>query len=321
MISLAFTVAAIDPDGMFVRVKRSVQDSGQYEYLQIVESFRQGNKVRQRVLANLGRRDRLVADGVVDDLLRSLARFSERLRVVERVRSEGLQAHTARTWGPALVFDRLWREQHLPDLLERLARDRRFQFDLERVTFAIALQRLCAQGSDLQGAAWLRTVECPGFDRIELHHIYRTVGLLADVREPLERDLFSQGRDLFSDGLDLIFIDTTSTYIYRKTQTELRKRGYSRDRMPDQPQVVICLAVDRLGWPIAWDILPGNTADRSAFIAMIQKLRERFGIRRAVVVADRGMISRDTISLLEAHAEAPFDFILGCRMRQQKEVS
>src|SRR6266704_3198839 len=176
-------------------------------------------------------------------------------------------------------------------------------------------------GSDLQGSAWLRTVESPGFSSIELQHLYRTVGFLAEVREPLEKDLFARDRDLFSQTLDLVFIDITSSYLYGSEETELRKRGYSRDRMPDQPQVILCLAVDRHGWPIAWDILPGNTADRPAFVAMIKKLRERFRIGRAVVVADRGMISKDTIALLADHAQAPFDFILGCRMRQQKEVS
>jgi transposase len=94
--------------------------------------------------------------------------------------------------------------------------------------------------------------------------------------------------------LDLIFIDTTSTLVYRTEATELRRRGYSRDRMPDCPQVVICLAVDQHGWPVAWDLLPGNTADTGAFVAVIKKLRERFRIGRVVVVADRGMISKDT---------------------------
>ncbi len=306
---------------MFVRVKRSGSGSAAREYLQIVESRREGARVRQRVIATLGRRDELVADGRLDALLSSLAKFSERLRVVARVREDGLEAHTARAWGPALVFERLWQHQGLPDLLARLAQGRRFEFEVERVAFALALQRLCAPGSDLQGAAWLRTVECPGFEPIELQHLYRTVGFLAAVRDPLEKDLFLRDRDLFSQGLDLVFIDTTSTFIYRTEQTELRRRGYSRDRMPDYPQVVICLAVDRQGWPIAWDLLPGNTADTAAFVAMIQKLRERFRIRRVVVVADRGMISKDTIALLENDADAPFDFILGCKMRQQKEVS
>ena len=297
---------------MFIRVKRSVQPSGTYEYLQVVESVREGTRVRQRVIGNLGRRDQIVADGTLDNLLLSMAKFSERLRVVERVRETGLVAHQTRSWGPPLIFDRLWREQQLPELISRLAAGRRFAFDVERVTFALALQRLCEPGSDLQGSAWLRTVEVPGFESIELQHLYRTVGFLESVRDDLEQHLFFRDRDLLSQSIDLVFIDTTSTFIYRDEETDLRQRGYSRDRMPDQPQVVICLAVDAQGWPIAWDILPGSTADKPALVAMIARLRERFRIRRAVVVADRGMISKDTIQQLEDHAEAPFDFILGC---------
>jgi len=307
---------------VFVRVKRSVQPSGTYEYLQIVESARQGPRVRQHVLATLGRRDELVADGTLDGLVRALARFSERLRVVECVRTTGLEAHTARAWGPALVFGRLWEQQGVPAILGRLAADRHFAFDVERTTFALALQRLCAPGSDLQGAQWLPTVECPGFDRIALQHLYRTVGgFLAAVREDLERELFLKDRDLFAQELDLLFLDTTSTFIWRDTETPLRRRGYSRDRRPDQPQIVLCVAVDRHGWPVAWDILPGNTGDHAVFVAMITRLRDRFRIRRVIVVADRGMIAKDTLKLLAEHATAPFDYILGCRMRKQKEVS
>ena len=305
---------------MFVRVKRSFQASGTYEYLQIVESVRDGARNRQRVIGNLGRRDQLVADGTLEGLLQSLAKFSQRLRVVDKVRTEGLQAHAARSWGPVLVFDRLWQEQGLPAILTRLTHERRFEFDVERACFALALQRLCAPGSDLHGAVWLPTVECPGFAGLASHHLYRTTGFLAGVRTELERELFAQDRDLFTQTLDLVFIDTTSTYIYRPTETPLRRRGYSRDRMPDQPQVVVCLAVDRNGWPIAWDLLPGNTADQPAFQQMIATLRERFHIRRIIVVADRGMLSRATIALLTDDATAPFEFILGCRMRQQTEV-
>ena len=151
---------------MVVRVKRSVQGGGTYEYLQIVESVRDGDRVRQRVVANLGRRDRLVGEGALDGLLVSLAKFSERLRVVEKVRTEGIEAHSARSWGPALVFDRLWREQGLPAVLRAVPARRQFTFDLERVAFALALQRLVGPGSDLQGSCWLRTVECPGFEAI-----------------------------------------------------------------------------------------------------------------------------------------------------------
>jgi hypothetical protein len=306
---------------MFVRAKRSVQSGKTYEYLQIVESYRDEGRVRQRVLLTLGRRDQVAASGDLDGLIRSLSRFSERLRVIDTADKSGLRAREARLWGPAIVFGRLWERQGVPELLASVARERRFEFDVERVCFAMALQRLCAPGSDLRGSSWVQTVEARGFDSLRLQHFYRTCAFLHDVRADLERGLFLRDRDLFSDALDLVFVDTTSTFIYRDTETELRKRGYSRDRRGDLPQFVLCVAVDRHGWPIAWEIFPGNTADREALRRVVAVLRDRFRVGRVVVVADRGMIGKDTIALLEADERAPFDFILGCRMRQQREVS
>ncbi len=154
---------------------------------------------------------------------------------------------------------------------------------------------------------------------LRLQHLYRTCTFLAGIREELERELFFRDRDLFSQELDLVFLDTTSTYVYRDQETPYRRRGFSRDRRADLPQFVLCVAVDAKGWPVAWEIYPGNTADGVALERIVGALRERFRIRRAIVVADRGMMSRETIRLLEAHP-APFDYILGCRMREQKEV-
>jgi hypothetical protein len=306
---------------MFVRVKTIVHDGRRYEYLQIVRSVRDGTRVRQELVASLGRRDLLVATGQLDRLLQALARFSTRLRVVEAVRDERFVAREARSWGPALVFGRLWERQGLPEILARLSKGRRFAFDPERVAFALALQRLCAPGSDLQGAAWAQTIEAQGFDDLALHHFYRTVPWLAAIRHELERALFFQDRDLFSGELDLVFVDTTSVYLYRDGASNLVRHGYSRDRRPDLPQLVLCVAVDGQGWPVAWEALPGNTADVEALSLTIARFRERFRIRRAVVVADRGMLGKGTLAELRAHAEAPFDYILGCPLRRERAVA
>lgn len=161
---------------------------------------------------------------------------------------------------------------------------------------------MCAPGSDLQASGWLETVE--GLPEIALQHLYRTNGFLAEVREELEQELFFRDRDLFSQELDLVFMDTTSVYVYRATETEWRKRGYSRDRRPDLPQLVLGVAVDREGRPVSWEVFPGNTADPAAFEAMIAKMRRRFRIGRVVVVADRGMMGKKSLELLAA-GEAP----------------
>src|SRR5687768_4272126 len=306
---------------MFVRVKTVVRDGRSYEYLQIVRAVRDGARVRQELVASLGRRDLLVATGQLDQLLQALARFSTRLRVVEAAKDERFVARQAKSWGPALVFGRLWQRQGLPEMLGRLAVGRRFGFDPERVAFALALQRLCAPGSDLQGAAWAQTVEAPGFEDLALHHFYRTVPWLAAIRYELERELFFQDRDLFSGELDLVFVDTTSVYLYRDAESALVRHGYSRDRRPDLPQLVLCVAVDGRGWPVAWEVLPGNTADTAALSLTIARFRERFRIRRAVVVADRGMLGQATLAQLRDHVTAPFDYILGCPLRRERAVA
>jgi hypothetical protein len=304
---------------MYVRTKRSDRKGTAYEYLQIVRSYREGGKVRQQVVASLGRKETLLASGELDGLLQSLAKYSDKLRVVEAVRTSGLAARTAKSWGPALVFGRLWQNQGLPDLLGTLAQDRKFTFSMERTCFAMALQRLCAPGADLAGAEWVKTIEAPGFEDLALQHFYRATAFLAGVREELESRLFHRDLNLFNQTLDIVFLDTTSLYVY--TETDWRKRGYSRDHRPDLLQFVLCVAVNAQGWPIAWEIFPGNTADQQALRQIIAGLRQRFRLRQVTVVADRGMISKDTLKLLTEDDQAPFDYVLGCRMRRQKEVN
>ena len=307
---------------MFVRVKTVVQDGRSYEYLQIVRSVRDGTRVRQELVASLGRRDLLVATGQLDQLLQALARFSTRLRVVEAAKDERFVAREAKSWGPALVFGRLWERQGLPAMLGRLAAGRRFGFDPERVAFALALQRLCAPGSDLQGAAWAQTVEAPGFADLALHHFYRTVPWLAAIRHELERELFFQGRDLFSGELDLGFVDTTSVDLSRDRESALIRHGYGRDRRPDLPQLVLCVAVDGQGWPVACAVLPGNTAEVEALSLTIARFRTRFRIRRAVVVADRGMFGRNTLAQPVFHPrdDSVIGHIVGCFLALRLEV-
>jgi hypothetical protein len=306
---------------MFFRAKKSGSKERPHEYLQVVESYRDGKTVRQRILATLGRLDHLKASGQIEALMESLSRFSERLRVISATRDPKITSCTAKLWGPPLVFGKLWERQRLPEVIHPLAAGRRFGFAIERTSFALALQRLCEPGSDLQGSQWLKTVECPGFEELALQHLYRTTNFLHEVRSELERELFFRDRDLFSQQLDLVFLDTTSTYVYRDEETEYRKRGYSRDRRPELPQFVLGVAVDAHGWPVAWEVFPGNTADIEAFSRVIAKLRERFRIGRVVVVTDRGMMAQKTVKALSEHRTAPFDYVLGCRMRRQTEVT
>jgi hypothetical protein len=253
--------------------------------------------------------------------LRCPAKFTDKLRVVEATRSPDLQAHRSLQWGPALVFGRLWEKQGIPEILNQPSRDRRFEFDVERAAFAMALQRLCEPGSDLGGSQWVANVEAPGFRALALQHFSRTAAFLAEVRSEIETELSWRDRDLFSQDFDVMFIDTTSLYVYRDAENELFKRGHSRDHKPHLPQLVLCVVLNAEGWPVAWESFPGNTADVCAMEKMVKRLRKRLSIRNVVLVADRGMISKESITLLVEDQAAPFAYVLGCRMRRHKEVN
>ena len=183
---------------MFFRAKKSGSKNHPHEYLQIVESFRDGSTVRQRVIATLGRLDHLKACGQIDALVQSLSRFSETIRVISQSKDPKISTCKAKAWGPTLVFGRLWDQQGLPGIIQSLASERKFGFDVKRAVFALALQRLCEPGSDLQGSRWLQTVECQGFDRLQLQHLYRATGFLHDIRHELERELFFRDLNLFN---------------------------------------------------------------------------------------------------------------------------
>src|SRR5262249_42055339 len=123
-------------------------------------------------------------------------------------------------------------------------------------------------------------------------------------------------RDLFTK-LDLVFMDTTSLYFEGAGGQTLGRHGYSKDHRPDLRQMILAVLLDGDGRPVCSEMWPGNTADVTTLIPVIDRLRRRFAIARVCVVADRGMISAETLAELEARRLL---YILGVRERTDKLV-
>jgi len=316
---------------MFVRTK----GAGKYKYLQIVENYRQDSKIRQRVLLTLGRKDQLVASGKVDNLACSLLRFSEKLRVIEAHREGDLKAHSTVSIGPAIIFGRLWGELEIDRIIEGLLEGRKYQFALERAIFLTVLHRLFDPGSDRAAERWRKDYRIEGTEGIELHHLYRAMEWLGEelpeaeqygatafsprcIKDKIEERLFDKNRDLFS-SLDLVFFDTTSLSFEGEGGESLGQHGFSKNHRPDLKQMVVGAVLNEEGRPICCEMWPGNTADVKTLIPEVDRLRGRFHIGSICIVADRGMISAETIAELESE-ERGIEYILGVRMRKQKEV-
>ena len=310
---------------MFARVKKS----GNHQYLQIVENRKIKGKVIQRVIVTLGRMDQLQEKGRIETLIHSLSRFSEKVLLVLSGKSD--VSASARKIGPTLIFERLWEELGIKKVLQDLLSERKFEFDVERAIFLTVFHRLFISGSDRFCDKWRRDYVMEGVEKLSLHHLYRAMNFLGEEAEDqegatpfaprctkdlIEEGMFSARRDLFT-GLDLVFFDTTSIYFEGEGGETLGQKGHSKDHRPDLNQMVVGVVIDSHGKPVCCEMWPGNTADVRTLLPETERIRARFHIAQFCIVADRGMISAETMRTLEGK-EIPY--ILGARMRKVNEI-
>jgi transposase len=311
---------------MFLRVKKT---SGR-EYLQIAESYRDGGKVRQRVIATIGRTDELVARGQIDQLLRSLAKYSDRALLL--LSGAGDPQAEVKKVGPVLIFERLWERSGIGGIIRDILRERRYQFDVERAVFVTVLHRLMNPGSDRQAERWLTGYRINGAENLDLQHFYRAMAWLGEpltsqpecpgfsprcTKDVLEEEIFRRRRDLFTN-MDLVFFDTTSIYFEGDGGETIGQYGHSKDHRPGERQMVVGMVLDNDGYPVCCEMWPGNTTDVTTLKVLARQLKERFGIERVCVVSDRGMISQSTIAELEREG---MSYILGVRMRKNLNMT
>ena len=313
---------------MFFRIKKS----GGRAYVQVVENKRVDGAVRQSVIANLGRADDLTASGALAALLASGAKLTDQVLLINALDedADGSLSVAAKRIGGPLLFGRMWERLGIADVLGELLKHRAFEFAVERAVFVGTLHRLFVSGSDRDCSSWLEDYDIPGVDGLDLHHFYRAMAWLGEemeekpegalaprcVKDVIEEKLFDRRRDLFTD-LSAVFMDTTSLSFYGEGGETLGEHGYSKDYRPDLKQMILGLVVDGSGWPICTEMWPGNTADVTVLLPVIDRLRERFDIGRVCVVADRGMISAETIAGLE---QRKLEYILGARERSDALV-
>ena len=314
---------------MFVREKHI----NGYTYLYLVETVREHGRAKQRIIKNLGRKEALAASGALERLANSVARYAERAVVLSQLETGNPERLACKRIGAPLLFGRLWEETGCRAVIEDLLSGRGFEFAVERAIFATVLHRIMVSGSDRACEKWMADYAISGVDGLTLHHLYRAMAWLGEelpadqqagatpfaprtVKDLIEEELFARRRDLFSE-LSVVFMDTTSLSFIGAGGETLGERGYSKDHRPDLLQMIVGVVIDAAGRPVCSEMWPGNTADVSVLVPVIDRLRGRFGIGRVCVVADRGMICAETIAALEARG---LEYVLGARERTDSLV-
>ena len=178
-------------------------------------------------------------------------------------------------------------------------------------------------GSDRHASEWRHGFRVPGADGLDLDHAYKAMAWLGEAIEhgrgtadAIEEALYRHRQPLFGE-VSIAFFDTTTLWFEGAGGESLGQRGHSKDYRAHLKQVVLGIVLDGDDRPIASFLMPGNTADVTMLLPVVRRLRERFGIARACIVADRGMISAATIAALEAEK---IEYILGVRERSIREV-
>jgi transposase len=312
---------------MYLRTVKVRSSSGTVnEYVRVVEAYRQDGKVKQRTVADLGRKDLLI------EILPKLQRLLLGGDAASTAETPAPDILDASTWGPVLVLRALFDQLGLWSILDQhLGRAKGVPF-ADRA-FVLVANRLIAPASEHGLAGWLETdFVCDRNGRRFLPHWhqrrrvrvhprqldawYRTLDQLHAAKDQIEVALYRHLRDLFSLKPDLVLYDITSTYFEGAGPQDFAKHGYSRDGKPQNVQVIVGVVLVA-GWPIAHHVWAGNRVDHATVQEVIRDLRTRFEFGRLVFVGDRGMVTEGN---LESITQDKHGFLVGLKRRRNAKL-
>jgi Transposase DDE domain len=322
---------------MFLRRTQRKKDGKTHSYWNIVESKRlDDGRVVQRQVLYLGEINSSQAEAwrkaiqVFDEDAgrpRTLALFAAEPveaapvddRVV-RVHLSELRLYRPRQWGACWLAGHLWRELELDRFWkERLAPSRKGT-RWDQILQVLVSYRLIAPGSEWKlhrdwfGKSAMADVLGGDFGLAEAHKLYACHDRLLEHKDALFAHLVERWRTLFSVEFDVLLYDLTSTY-FEVDAADLpdgdkRRHGYSRDKRPDCPQVVIALVVTPEGLPLAYEVLPGNTADNKTLRTFLSKIEAQYGKARRVWVMDRGIPTEEVLAEMR-RSDPPMQYLVG----------
>lgn len=306
---------------MFVRC---MKNSNGKRYLRIVENIWNKEKRRseQKILFTLGRLDVLQATGQIDSITKSLSRFCEKIRLVDL--SKDVLVDETYIYGSVYVLKKLFERTPLQEIAKSILKSHeQLEMSFVDIVFAMVASRFVKPCSKLSlKERWLdRLYPEMIHSDIPLHHLYRSLDLLAKHKEEIQQQMIypDAQHSLFeAPGLELVFYDTTTLRFesVRTDKGELRQFGYSKEMRTDCTQVILGLMLDREGLPVGYKLFPGNTYEGKTLPVILEQLKKSYQIKRLIFVADRGMVS---IRNLDEISAAGFEFIMGMKLWTMKD--
>ena len=289
---------------------RTTKNQRGHSYFHLVEAYREDGKVKQRTLMSLGR----VEDNRIEELAAAISKHLETINIFNL--SKEIDISDTYILGPLLVLDRMLETLGINAALQNvISQHKRLKFNFKKVVFTQLCSRFIKPVSKLSlYDNWVSRMYPEMIDHnIDLQHIYRSLDVLADHKEEIEKFLYQWKKDLFTINVDVVLYDLTTLRFEstREDLGELRKFGYSKEMRSDCTQVVLGLLTDTDGIPLCFEVHPGNTFEGKTLQGIVEKMRGKFSIRRFIFIADRGLFSFENLDHIRADGG---EFIVGLKM-------
>jgi hypothetical protein len=281
---------------VFIKVTRS----GERRYVQLVEAYRDDDgRPKQRTVATLGRLDQLDSqvESVISGLLRVTGKEPPPAPAVPSVSFE-----SARDFGDVWALTELWNSLGF-DRLRRIFRRTRHAIDVEALIRVMVLNRLCDPDSKLGVLRWVENVALPGVmaESIDHQHLLRAMDALVEHRDEVEQVLAGLLRPLVDRDLAVVFYDMTTirTEGLSNQTGDVRHFGMSKEGVIAR-QVMLGVVQTADGLPLYHEVFDGNTAEVTTLKPILEKIVQRFPVKRVIAVADRGLLSTENLAELQA---------------------
>src|SRR5664280_1201555 len=322
---------------MFLRPNHRSKDGKEHTYWSLVESVRTPDGPRQRTLCHLGE----LNGSDQARWLRTVEVFNEQgeaqqLRLfpshieppaddsqVARVLVNKVRLERSRQFGACYLGLELWRRLELDRFFEQAVDDGAADVPWSRVAALLAINRLCASGSELAiEQRWYPTTALDDLlameeGKINDSRLYRCLDRLIPHKTTLERHLRQRYGELFAAEFDVLLYDLTSSYVEGAAEKNpMMRRGYSRDHRPDCEQMVIALIVNQEGFPFSYETFDGNRADVSTMETILRMVERKYGKARRIWVFDRGIVSEENLAAIRKRGG---QYLVGTPRSQMKQ--
>lgn len=283
------------------------KDGSKREYLFLVESIRtEEGKIRQKVIGNIGRLDILKKSGAIPKLQASLGKFVSGRASLKTIK-ESPAFRWAKHFGAIYFLRNLWDKWKYKSFFEK------YLSKWQESIFCMVANRLLDPASKLGIEEWKEDYHVPEWDKLKAHHFYRAMDELVKEKDKLEVNLANNAINLFSSNISMVMFDTTSIKHWGEGEyADILAHGYSKEKRGDLPQIIVGVLMTADGIPFAHKMWKGNQSDIKAFAEIVEEAKEKYNLKEIIWVADRGMVSKKNLELLDSLG---MKYILGVRMR------